>query len=329
LRHSRSNGMAMDEVVNEAQNAELIKELKQEPINELDQFVKYLSAERNLSPNSVDGYTRDVRQFLKFIEATGKRIQDVDHRTIRTYLGFLQKQNYSRRSTARKLSSVRAFFSFRQHHKGIEKNPTEIISAPKLEKKLPNFLQEDAVDLLLEAPDQSTPYGVRDKAMLEMLYATGIRVGELVGLGLDSIDYGALEVRVFGKGRKERIVPVHSAAAEMVRTYIKDARKALVKKRDPKKGATTALFVNYRGERLTTHGVRLIMNKYVREVGLSRGITPHAIRHSFATHLLEAGADLRYVQELLGHVDLSSTQVYTHLSKARLRDIYMRSHPRA
>ncbi|MHB8841012.1 MAG: tyrosine recombinase XerC [Candidatus Aquicultor sp.] len=323
----------MDEAVDKALSAENIDEpsdkQSSEPIDELEQFVKYLSAERNLSANSVDGYMRDVRQFLKFVEATGKRVQDVDHRTIRTYLGFLQKQNYSRRSTARKLSSVRAFFSFRQRREGTGKNPTEIISAPKLEKKLPHFLKEDAVDLLLEAPDQATPHGVRDKAMLEMLYATGIRVSELVGLDLDSIDYGALEVRVFGKGRKERIVPMHGAAAEMVRTYIKDARKALVKKRDPEKGATTALFVNYRGERLTTHGVRLIMNKYVREVGLSRGITPHAIRHSFATHLLEAGADLRYVQELLGHVDLSSTQVYTHLSKARLRDIYMRSHPRA
>lgn len=314
-----------DNLANDVVDDRLDKELS----HALDKFEKYLSAERNLSENSVNGYTSDVRQFIKFVEATGKRIEDVDHRTIRTYLGFLQKQGYSRKSISRKLSSVRAFFNFRKRQTGAVKNPTEIISAPKIEKRLPKFLKEDAVDLLLDAPDLSTPNGMRDKAMLEMLYATGIRVAELVGLNLDSIDYGNLEVRVFGKGRKERIVPVHSSAAEAVRNYIKDGRKSLVRKRDPEKGATTAMFVNYRGERLTTHGVRLIMNKYIREVGLSRGITPHAIRHSFATHLLEAGADLRYVQELLGHVDLSSTQVYTHLSKARLRDIYMRSHPRA
>ncbi|HZD59364.1 MAG TPA: site-specific tyrosine recombinase/integron integrase [Anaerolineae bacterium] len=292
-------------------------------------FVNYLYAERNLSKNSIDGYARDVMQFSAYIKKHRTSFESVDYRLIRSYLGHLQRGKYSRKSIARKLSSVRAFYRFLQKKMGLEKNPADIASSPKLEKRLPKFLGEGAVEELLSAPDISSPHGLRDKAILEVLYATGMRVGELVNLDLDSVDYGTFEVRVFGKGRKERIVPIHNAAADVVREYVKDARKVFAENRETGKGATTALFLNYKGERLTTHGVRFIMEKYVRMVSLSRGITPHAIRHTFATHLLEAGADLRYVQELLGHVDLSSTQVYTHLSKARLKDIYMRSHPRA
>jgi len=296
---------------------------------EMDKYVKHLSSERNLSQHSIDGYLRDVRHFLLYVGDKNKSIKDVDHRILRNYLGYLQNEGYSRKSIARKLSAVRSFYRFQVAERKVQKNPADLVSSPKIEKKLPKFLKVNAVEELLDAPDNSTPTGLRDKAILEMLYASGIRVGELVGLNLDSIDYGSLEVRVLGKGRKERIVPIHSEAAEALQTYIKDGRRALAKKRKVAQGATKALFLNYRGERLTEHGVRLIMDQYVKAVGLSKGITPHAIRHSFATHLLEAGADLRYVQELLGHVDLSSTQVYTHLSKARLKDIYLRSHPRA
>ena len=295
----------------------------------LKKFARHLSAERNLSINSIDGYVSDVGQFLSFVKKGELNIEDVEYRTIRNYLGYLQSQKYTRKSIARKLSSIRAFYRFLQRATSMEKNPAELASAPKIEKKLPKFLKENAVEHLLAAPDTKSPAGQRDKAMLEMLYAAGIRVGELVGLNLDSIDYISLEVKVFGKGRKERIVPIHREAADAVRNYIQGGRKVFAKRRPSGKGATKALFLNYKGDRITAHGVRRIMNKYVTAVGLSRGITPHAIRHSFATHLLEAGADLRYEQELLGHVDLSSTQVYTHLSKARLRDIYMRSHPRA
>ncbi|MBE0446579.1 MAG: tyrosine recombinase XerC [Actinobacteria bacterium] len=295
----------------------------------LAKFVNYLSAERNLSKNSFDGYARDVAQFFAYIKKRGVLFEDIDYRLIRSYLGYLQQNKYSRKSIARKLSSIRAFYGFLQKKVGMEKNPVDIVSAPKLEKKLPKFLKENTLEELLSAPDVSSPQGLRDKAILEVLYATGIRVGELVDLDLDSIDYSTFEVKVFGKGRKERVVPIHKPAADVIREYIRDGRKVLVESREQGKGATTALFLNYKGERLTTYGVRYIMAKYIRTVGLSSGITPHTIRHTFATHLLEAGAELRYIQELLGHVDLSSTQVYTHLSKARLKDTYMRSHPRA
>ncbi len=292
-----------------------------------DRFLKYLYAERNLSKNSIAAYKHDVEQFFTYIKECKKELGDVDYKIIRNYLGHLQSKNYSRKSIARKLSAIRAFYKFNQRESGNKKSPADIISAPKIEKKLPKFLKENAVAELLASPDLTTPQGLRDKAILEILYAAGIRVSELVDLNLDNIDYQNLEVRVFGKGRKERIVPIHKVAADAVRTYLKDGRRVFAKKR--KEGATTALFLNFKGERLTAHGARSIMAKYVRAVGLSRGITPHTIRHSFATHLLEAGADLRYIQELLGHVDLSSTQVYTHLSKTRLKDVYMRSHPRA
>lgn len=170
---------------------------------------------------------------------------------------------------------------------------------------------------------------MRDKAILEILYASGIRVGELVNLKLNSINYVELEMRVFGKGRKERIVPIHEDAAKAVQNYIAKGRRELTKKRKPGSGATIDLFLNTKGERLTEHGVRKVMARYVRRIGLSTGTTPHVIRHSFATHLLEAGVDLRYIQELLGHVDLSSTQVYTHLSRARLKEVFISTHPRA
>lgn len=294
----------------------------------VEKFIKHLSAERNLSENSIDAYMRDVKQYLSYIEDKKLQFQDIDYRAVRSYLGYLQKRNFSRRSIARKLSALKCFYRFHQKDSGA-KNPFEIASAPKIEKKLPKFLLESAVEDLLVAPDISSPKGLRDKAMLEVLYATGIRVGELINMSLDSIDYLNYEIRVFGKGRKERIVPIHKEAVSALQAYLKNGRKMLIKKRSANKGATTALFLNQRGERLTTHGVRYIVSQYIETVGLSKGITPHAIRHSFATHLLEAGADLRHVQELLGHVDLSSTQVYTHLSRARLRDIYMRSHPRA
>ncbi|MDI6816165.1 MAG: tyrosine recombinase XerC [Actinomycetota bacterium] len=294
-----------------------------------EQFLAHLGAERNLSGNTISAYDTDILQFFAFIEQEALAFDDIDFRVLRNYLGLMQRKGYDRKSVARKLSAVRAFYHFAQKHAGVEKNPADIVSAPKLEKKLPKYLKEHALEELLAAPDISTPFGSRDKAMLELFYATGMRVSELTALDLDSIDYAKFEVRVVGKGRKERIVPIHKIAADAVRTYIRWGRKVLAQSRRPEEGATTALFLNFRGARLTTHGVRCIVGKYVKLAGLSRGITPHAVRHTFATHLLERGADLRYIQELLGHVDLSSTQVYTHLDKERLKDVYLKAHPRA
>lgn len=295
----------------------------------LEQFMVHLEAERNLSGNTVEAYAVDLGQYFAYLEQEGLGFEEMDYRLLRNYLGRLQRNGYTRKSIARKLSAIRAFYRFAQKHAGLTVNPADIVSAPKLERRLPKYLKEDALDSLLSAPDVDTPLGLRNKAILELFYATGIRVSELVGLNLNSIDYGALEVRVFGKGRKERIVPLHKEAADAIREYIKSSRKLLTQHRKPEQRATTALFLNAKGGRLTAHGVRCVVAKYVRQVGLSKGITPHAMRHTFATHLLERGADLRYVQELLGHVDLSSTQVYTHLDKTRLKEVYSKSHPRA
>jgi integrase/recombinase XerC len=296
---------------------------------DIEQFRKYLSAERNLSKNSVEAYICDVVQLISYLAERGKSHRNIGHKTIRHYLGYLQKHEYSRKSIARKLTAARSFFRFLERTSDLDVNPADLITAPKIEKRLPKFLDEDAVELLLGAPDIEKPLGMRDRAMLEILYASGIRVGELVGLNLNSINYVELEMRVFGKGKKERIVPVHEVVASAVQIYIARGRRELIKKRKQGSGATVALFLNARGERITEHGVRVVMAKYVRNLGLSTGTTPHVIRHSFATHLLEAGVDLRYIQELLGHVDLSSTQVYTHLSRARLREVYFHTHPRA
>ena len=294
-----------------------------------EQFLAHLGAERNLSGNTISAYDTDILQFFAFIEQEALVFDDIDFRVLRNYLGLLQRKGYDRKSVARKLSAIRAFYRFAQKHAGIEKNPADIVSAPKQDKKLPKYLKEHALEELLASPDVSAPLGLRDKAILELFYATGIRVSELTALDLDSIDYAKFDVRVVGKGRKERIVPIHKIAADAVRAYVGSGRKKLAQGRKPEAGATTALFLNFRGARLTVHGVRRIVGKYVMLVGLSKDITPHAVRHTFATHLLERGADLRYIQELLGHVDLSSTQVYTHLDKARLKEVYLKAHPRA
>jgi tyrosine recombinase XerC len=296
---------------------------------DLQRFEKYLFAERNLSENTIKAYGGDLMQLFAYLHEHGKHQNEIDHKTIRNYLGYLQKHGYSRKSIARKLTAARTYYRFVTRANAGQINPADLVSAPKIEKKLPKFLDEDALKLLLGAPDVSKPLGMRDKAMLDLLYATGIRVGELVSLNLNDVNYGELEMRVFGKGRKERIVPIHEDVGITLRNYIAKERRELTSKRKAEQGATVALFLNAKGERITEHGVRAAMSKYVKAVGLSMGTTPHVIRHTFATHLLEAGVDLRYIQELLGHVDLSSTQVYTHLSRARLRDIYLHAHPRA
>jgi len=301
--------------------------------NELQKFRMYLSAERNVSKHTIMAYETDIGQFLDYLERAKVELSSVDHTLLRRYLSWLNTKNYAARSVARKLASLRTFFKFLKREGCIDNNPTILLSTPKLQKKLPRFLKVAVMEELINCPNRQKASGERDRAILEILYGSGVRVSELVGLDLDDVDLRRKEIRVWGKGEKERIIPINKKGAEAIDSYILRGRNELIgsTEEDEKnvKRVEKALFLNKRGSRLSTVGIRRMLNKYVKKVGLIQGITPHMIRHTFATHLLEGGADLRAVQELLGHVDLSSTQVYTHLSEARLREIYSKAHPRA
>jgi len=291
----------------------------------VNKFLQYLYAERNMSKHTIKAYKSDLNQFVSYLKRGDISIEQINYICLRRYLAYLQTLGYARTSIARKLTAVRSFFGFLQREGAASSNPAPLISFPKLGKKLPKSLQMNIVEALLNAPDINKSYGQRDRAILEALYGTGIRVSELVGLDIVDIDFKQQEVKVFGKGRKERIVPVNQEALKFIEHYLSQGRKKFLK--DSKK--QTALFLNKQGERLADGAVRRIIKKYVRQAGIETGITPHVLRHTFATHLLEAGADLRSIQELLGHVDLSSTQIYTHLSRSKLKEIYLQAHPRA
>lgn len=301
--------------------------------SERDLFLRYLSAERNLSPHTVAAYRRDVDQFLSYFHHADCFLADVDHVFIRRYLAYLQWQRPSprRRTVARKLAALRAFFGFLKRRAYLSGNPVDGVSSPKLESYLPQVMKEGQVSQLLASLGQRTPLELRDRALLEVLYGTGIRVSELVGLDVGDLDGANAQVRVFGKGGRERIVPVNKPAIEAVDDYLRQGRSALLARAAGPAAAErdTALWLNCRGARLSARGVRWLIDRHVALSQLGMAVSPHTFRHSFATHLLERGASLRAVQELLGHVDLSSTQVYTHLSKARLRQIYLQAHPRA
>jgi len=293
--------------------------------DEIGQFLNYLTYERNASENTVTAYRDDLESFLTFLSDdyfTMPREQlelgRIDHLTVRAYLAHLSRRKLSRSSIARHLSAMRSFFKYLMREGVVEANPARTVATPKREKHLPSVMQTSDIALLLEQPDTSTPLGTRDRAFLELLYGSGLRISELVGIDLDDIELRARLVKVRGKGKKERIVPFGSKAEEAVRNWLE------VRKTDD-----SALFVNYRGERITTRSVRRLFDRYVRGAALRKGISPHTMRHSFATHLLNAGADLRGIQELLGHASLSTTQKYTHLNDWQLIAVYKKSHPRA
>ncbi|HDP69935.1 MAG TPA: site-specific tyrosine recombinase XerD [Actinobacteria bacterium] len=287
-------------------------------------FLQYLFAERNMSKHTIKAYNCDLEQFIDYSKRCDCQIEKVNYLYLRRYLAYLQTIGYTRASIARKLTAVRSFFGFLQREDLMDSNPAPLISFPKLEKRLPKAVRIGMIDALLNSPDTSSANGQRDRALLEILYGTGIRVGELVQLNLEDINFAQQEVRVFGKGNKERVVPINQEALGSVKNYLLRRKKSYLKDKDG-----SALFLNNQGGRLTDGSVRRIIKKYVRQAGIETGITPHVLRHTFATHLLEAGADLRSIQELLGHVDLSSTQIYTQLSRARLKKIYLQTHPRA
>ncbi len=292
-------------------------------------FVEYLRFERHFSEETCRSYLSDLTQFAHFLDSefepgTKHSPKDVDLLAVRSFTGFLHRGRKKKSSIERKIVALRSFFKYLCREGILTVNPAASISLPRKEKKLPRHLSVDEIFHLLDSPDMSTPQGARDLFILELLYATGMRVGELVGLDLDDIDPAEMIVRVFGKGRKERLLPFGSKAKEALRNYL-----ALMSMIRGKAKSPDALLLNMRGGRLTARSVRRIVDTHIKRASIATKISPHSIRHSFATHLLGAGADLRSIQELLGHSSLSTTQKYTHIDAAKLMEVYDRSHPRA
>jgi len=298
----------------------------------IQQFLEHLRYERNVSAHTLRNYQSDLEQFLHFLTADEKRkapeISAIDHLTIREWLATLHTANKSKSSIARKLAALRTFFQFLVREGMLELNPAKLVATPKLEKKLPNHLSIEEAVRFIESPDPETELGKRDRAMLELMYATGVRVAELTTLNLADVDFRNQLVRVTGKRRKQRIVPFGDPAGAAIRSYLEVRDQFLlhapISKRDD-----AALFLNYQGTRITTRSVGRMVEKYIRICAGMHNISPHALRHSFATHLLDSGADLRDIQELLGHARLSTTQIYTHVSMEKLIDVYDKAHPKA
>ncbi|MBL7157111.1 MAG: tyrosine recombinase XerC [Candidatus Omnitrophica bacterium] len=286
----------------------------------IEKFKNYLVVEKNYSTHTVKNYLADLAEFSSFL--SGKDIKEVDYLAIRKFLAYFRTKGISKRSVARKLSTLRTFFRFLCRDGYTKNNPIANISTPKLDKRLPIFLDEKRILQLITAPDKKTFQSARDRAILETLYSTGIRVSELVGIDIDDIDFISGVVKVLGKGRKERLAPIGDKAVNIIREYM-DYRNR--KKRTDKK----ALFLNKSGSRITQRGVRRTVERYIKVLSIKEHISPHTFRHSFATHLLNRGADLRSVQELLGHKNLSTTQIYTHVTIDHLKSVYDKAHPRA
>lgn len=306
---------------------------------QLRPFLDHLRLNRNLSRHTVRAYGSDLSQFFEFAAAhLGRepRVADLGHRLVRDYLADTYERRQASSSSARKLAAVRTFARFLRREGLLEDDPGTLLSPPKVERRMPAHMAVDEVGALLAVPDASTPLGLRDRAILELFYASGLRLGELVGLDLEDVNLSGRMVRVLGKGGKERIVPFNPAAAAAIREYL-PARRGLVSRAhggaiatgEPALRTSDPLFVNYRGGRLSSRSVARMVRRCVTQVGARRGISPHALRHSFATHLLERGADLRAIQELLGHARITTTQRYTHVSAAQITEIYRRTHPRA
>lgn len=295
----------------------------------VDKFLRYLQVEKNTSPLTVKNYDADISLFSSFLaDRFGSEFQwhQVGVLDIRAYLALLNKEKYARTTIARRISSLRSFYKFLLREDYMEQNPFVKVRTPKLEKRLPVFLEELEINDLLSLPDRNE-LGLRDQAILELLYATGCRVSELVGLSTVNIDLSNQYVLLLGKGNKERIVPIGQACCQAVRQYLQMARGFLMEKNKAK--LHDKVFVNSRGGPLTDRSVRRILDKYITQLATQKNVTPHTIRHTFATHLLDHGADLRAVQELLGHANLSTTQIYTHVTTERITSVYQKNHPRA
>lgn len=290
----------------------------------LDHYVTFLRAERNLAPKTVDAYAIDVRSYLTHLAERGVLVERATREDVIEHLAWLGNQGLSPRSRARHLAALRGFHRFLEDEKLCAANPTEDLDTPKHARKLPVFLTVDEVEALLGAPDETKAVGCRDRAMIEVLYATGLRVSELIHLSVNDVNLVDGFVLAFGKGRKERVVPLGRHAIEKLRAYLEGPRAAILKGREAR-----ALFVTPRGKGFSRMGFWKLLRRYARGAGIAKALSPHKLRHSFATHLVERGADLRAVQMMLGHADLSTTQIYTHVNTQRLRTVYEQHHPRS
>lgn len=287
--------------------------------DEIKEFLDYLEFEKKFSLYTVDNYDKDITEFKEYLVMNNiNSFKKVDYSLVRKYLVFLYEKKYKNTTICRHISSLRSFYKYLLGNKLINENPMELISLPKKEQRLPNFLYYNDLEKLLETPDQSTSIGLRDKLIFEILYSTGVRVSELVNIKVKDIDFENKSIRIFGKGKKERIVLFGDQALKLISVYL-----------DQRGFTNEYLILNNRGNKITTRGVDLIIHKNSLKSGIKNKITPHTMRHTFATHMLNDGANLLTVQELLGHENLKTTQVYTHVSNERLRNVYLNAHPRA
>jgi integrase/recombinase XerC len=286
-------------------------------------YIAYLSAEKNVSQYTLRNYTKDLLEFFQFVRESGiDTLKDVNKQTLRSYLAQLMEQKYAKSSIARKLSAIRSFYRYLMREELVLASPAATTVSPRLDKRLPVFLTVEEAKRLVESPDLSQPQGQRDRAIMELLYASGLRVSELVNMNVEQMNMSTNEIRVWGKGAKERVVLIGGPAAQALSVYINEGRRELLGSKK-----NNALFVNRYGERILVRRVQKILKKYARNI--NKNVHPHTLRHTFATHLLDGGADLKVVQELLGHADLSSTQIYTHVTQSRARKIYLSAHPMA
>ena len=291
----------------------------------IDDYIIFLTVEKGASGNTIEAYSNDVRKFAQYLEDAGiRRWAQVDTATVRGYLAWMQNESLTNTTRARNVAALKSFFRFLYMEKYTEHNLGELLDTPRKEKVLPKYLTVEEVERLMDAPDVTTPHGCRDKAMLELLYASGLRVSELITLKLSDISFEMAYVRCFGKGARERIIPLGRYALAALEQYINHCRPKV-----DNNWQTDTLFLNKNGKGLSRQGFWKLIKKYGREAGIVTDITPHVLRHSFATHLLSNGADLRAIQEMLGHADIATTQIYTHLLGEQMLDVYKSAHPRA
>lgn len=298
--------------------------------SDVQKFLQYLAVEKNTSALTVKNYAADIAVFIEFLKTrypSGFSWPELGVLDIRAYLADMNGKKYARTTIARRVSALRSFYKYLQRENKVIQNPFVKVRTPKLEKHLPVFLEEFEINELLEMPDKAEPLGMRDQAVLELLYATGCRVSELVGLTLETIDLGNMFVLLHGKGNKDRLVPIGHSCRSAVEKYLNGARQYLMERYHA--AAHDRLLVNRLGGPLTDRSVRRILDKYIKKLALRKNVSPHTIRHTFATHLLDHGADLRAVQELLGHANLSTTQIYTHVTTERITSVYEKNFPRA
>ncbi|MDR0346960.1 MAG: tyrosine recombinase [Coriobacteriales bacterium] len=292
----------------------------------ISSFLTTLKVERNLSPHTIRAYGTDLEDFRAWMERNQLKLDDIEHRCARRYLAELDSARYSRTTINRRLSAIKTFFAWLVENDHLENDPLSVVSGPKLSRQLPATLTEQDVERLLEVSGGETPVAQRNHAIIELLYASGARISEVAGLSVDSIDFSRMQVTVFGKGSKQRIIPLHKRALRVLLEYLTGARFELVRHADR---PTDAFFLTTRGNAMSADAIRKMFKQALRLAGLDENLSPHDLRHSFATDLLDNGADLRSVQEMLGHASLSTTQIYTHLSVGHLKDVHTRAHPRA